>query len=300
MAFAGEQERMFLVTPMELAQEVKDRLKGIGKTKGDRLPWNKTREAVGLRPGEVSLWAGVNGHGKSEMLGQVCAWALHRRWIIASMEMPPAATVERMIRQMSGLRHPEEWLVNDLLKYTEGRLWIYDQTDTVKAESIIALAWYAAKKLGVTHMVIDSLVKCGFAPDDYGGQKEFVDRLCWLAKSTGLHIHLVHHIRKGEREENMPDKFDIKGAGEITDLVDNVFIVHRNKRKEALIEKGEDVDPTMPDAALKVAKQRHGESEPLFYLWHHADSRQFVPSPENRPMNYVREDEERAAIQELS
>ncbi len=33
-------------------------------------------------------------------------------------------------------------------------------------------------------------------------------------------------------EETQPNKFDIKGTGAITDLVDNVFIVWRNKKKE--------------------------------------------------------------------
>jgi twinkle protein len=33
--------------------------------------WNKAKDKVQFRPGEVSLWAGVNGHGKSMFLSQV-------------------------------------------------------------------------------------------------------------------------------------------------------------------------------------------------------------------------------------
>ncbi|HUW51898.1 MAG TPA: toprim domain-containing protein, partial [Rhodanobacter sp.] len=38
---------------------------------GLRLPWAKTHEALLLRPGEVSLWAGVNGHGKSAVVSHI-------------------------------------------------------------------------------------------------------------------------------------------------------------------------------------------------------------------------------------
>src|SRR5206468_8109497 len=135
-------------------------------------------------------------------------------------------------------------------------------------------------ELGVTHMVIDSLLKCGIAPDDYAGQKNFVDSLCSLARDTDLHIHLVHHARKSEKESNVPDKFDLKGAGEITDLVDNVLIVHRNKAKEADLRK--ELTPekretvlAQADTVLICAKQRHYTWEGTVKLWFDPASLQF-------------------------
>jgi hypothetical protein len=75
-------------------------------------------------------------------------------------------------------------------------------------------------------------MKCVRGEDDYNGQKDFVNDLCSFAQDSGVHVHLVHHVRKGESEHKAPGKFDIRGAGSITDLVDNVFIVWRNKRAE--------------------------------------------------------------------
>lgn len=96
-----------------------------------------------------------------------------------------------------------------------------------------------------------------------------------------MHIHLVHHARKGEKESVVPDKFDMKGAGEITDLVDNVLIVHRNKTKEALLrketisdEKREEAEQ-QADTALICAKQRHHTWEGTVRLWFDAVSLQF-------------------------
>ena len=39
--------------------------------------WQKTMDKVHFRPGEVSLWAGVNGHGKSMFLSQVTIRVFH-------------------------------------------------------------------------------------------------------------------------------------------------------------------------------------------------------------------------------
>ena len=129
--------------------------------------------------------------------------------------------------------------------------------------------------------MIDSLMKCGISPEDYPRQKEFVDRLCWCAKSENIHIHLVHHGRKGANELSMPDKHDAKGAGEITDLVDNVFIVFRNKEKErerADAKRKEENfnEADKPDALLSIAKQRHGEWEGTFALWFDPKSHQYM------------------------
>ena len=105
--FIGKQESQFLLNPSELTDKVLDRLNGLGGTAGDYLPWGKTNNLVQLRPAEVSIWAGVNGHGKSQKLGMVVAWLLRTsKVLIASMEMKPEATMERMVRQVAGTNEP--------------------------------------------------------------------------------------------------------------------------------------------------------------------------------------------------
>lgn len=287
LSFIGNQESQYIIKPSTLADKVRDRLNGVRGEVGDLLPWSKTHKYVELRPGGVSVWAGVNGHGKSQLLGQVCAWSLRKsKWLIASLEMPPEATMERMLKQTSGTGNPSDEFQCRILNWTDDRLWIYDQTDTVEAKRILGMAHYAGKELGVNHLVIDSLMKCGIKKDDLNGQTEFVDRLCWAARATGTHIHLVHHMRKGDKEGRIPDKFDIRGAGEITDLVDNVFIVHRNKDKEERVRQGKHPSEDEQDCTLIVAKQRHGEWEGMFKLWFHPESKQYVPSNNSKLMDF--------------
>jgi twinkle protein len=93
-------------------------------------------------------------------------------------------------------------------------------------------------------------------------------------------------LRKPKDENEVPDKHDNKGSGAITDQVDNVLILWRNKKKQHDIERGEQVDPSIPDAWLMCEKQRNGEKEPWFEFYYHADSQQFIERLGAMPMAF--------------
>lgn len=275
MQFVGDLESQYLIRLNEIVDEIKSRTRDGVKVFGDELPWVKTHDKFRLRPGEVTLWAGINGHGKSMVLSHVTAHLMKfTTCLIASLEMPIAATGQRLVRQMLGTDTPSDEYIEKALNWTADRLWVYDQVETVDPERMFGMVVYAMKELGVKHIVIDSLMKCGIADDDYNGQKEFVDNLCRVAKAFNSHIHLVHHIRKTRTEEDLPDKNDVMGSSAITNLIDNLVIVHRNKAKE----NSNEPDETLPDAKLYVAKQRHGEWEGKIALWFDKVSQQYLPN----------------------
>lgn len=232
------------------------------------LPFKKTLDQVRLRPGEVSIWAGINGDGKSALLGQVVLGLIAKgeRACIASLEMKPERTLQRMARQVSSEHQPsEEWL-KSFSRWTDAKLWIYDHLGTVRWKYMLALGRYLSAELGIRHWVIDSLTKCGIGTEDYDAQKEFVDQLCAHADATGMHIHLVAHMRKGDKYQRTPTKFDVRGAGEIADMVHNLFFVYRNRPKE---EKRD--DPKLmheADTFLIVDKQRNHSWEGRIALWY--------------------------------
>lgn len=260
---------------------------GNQQNSGCLLPWANTHSTLALRSGEMSLWSGTNGHGKSQLLGQVMLWVMMQteKVCIASMEMKPVATMARMVRQAATVQCPSEEFIRNFHAWTDGKLWLYDQQGTVKQERILAVVRYCSKELGISHFVIDSLMKCGIGTDDYNRQKAFVDELSAIARDTGMHIHLVAHSRKGADEYSPPGKMDVKGASEITDQVDNVFSVWRNKKKEAEFQKMRpDADiMDQPDALLICDKQRHGEWEGRVSLWYDQASFQYVSSHHGQP-----------------
>lgn len=245
---------------------------------GAKLPWPKTHGLFRFRPGEVSLIAGMNGHGKSLLHGQTCLGLVAQNEIvcIASMEMKPAITLARICRQAYGDNHPEAEFIREFSSMTNRRLWLYDQQGSVKAEKMLAVIRYCADRIKVNHFVVDSLMKCGMGEDDYNGQKAFVDGLTVIARDYGIHIHLIAHSRKGRDEFAPPGKMDVKGTGAITDQVDNVITVWRNKGKERDMQDGKRDVSKDPDALLIIDKQRNGEWEGKVSLWYHPSSQQFV------------------------
>lgn len=244
---------------------------------GDVLPWAKTWDKIRMRTHEVSVWAGINGHGKSNVLGHIMAHsvATHRtRWCVASMEFRPVKFLSRIARQIIGVGRPTRPQIVDELPDPLASVFIFDVQGTAKASKIIEVFRYAHARYGCTHFVIDSLAKCGFAEDDYTKQKAFVDECAEWAMKSGAHVHIVAHARKGEGEEKQPEKFDIKGTGAIADMVDNVFTVWRNKTKERILAEANGAPSNKaleqadkPDCIINCCKQRHGEWEGKFGLY---------------------------------
>lgn len=262
------------------------------------LPWTNTHSSFAFRPGEVTVYAGSNGGGKSLLTGQI---ALHlvkqkQKVVIASFEMKPQKTLERMLRQFAGeyvddpLASDREAYITKLLgrleKYTADSLYLYDQQGTTSPDKVIAMARYCAMELGVQHIFIDSIMKVVKNEDDFNGQKNFIDEITALARDHNIHVHLVHHIRKQQSDEVTPNKNDLKGSGSISDQVDNVFLVWRNKKKENQRNRGETIDESQGDTFLMNEKQRNGEAQEWYQLWYHAASQQFVESAGSRPMDF--------------
>lgn len=266
------------------------------QVRGARLPWEKTHDNIRFRSGEVTMWQGANGHGKSQMLGMVSLGfvAQGERVCIGSFEMTPRATLYRMLRQAAQNSTPAPAFANQFIDWLTGRLWIYNQMGEATPDMLAAVIRYCGDKLKVKHIVIDSLMRVVRGEDDYNSQKDFVGLLCSLARDYSLHIHLVHHVRKQADESVIPGKFDSKGSGAITDQVDQVLTVWRNKRKaqdvEAALRKKNCVPDDLlnkPDALLVCDKNRHGEWEGKVALWYHAPSLQYTTDSRCKPLNFL-------------
>jgi len=255
---------------------------------GARLPWGKHEFTIQYRPQEVTMWLGMNGHGKSMLLGQLITsfMAQGEKAIIMSFEMKPVATLARMCRQAARSDSPSIKFIKEFHQWTDDKLWMYDQQGIVKTSRVLSVCRYFADKLHGQHIVIDSLMKCGINEDDYNGQKAFMDELTAIARDKNLHIHLIHHSRKLADETKPPGKMDAKGTGALSDLCDNCITIWRNKKKEALAATGQE-SPTEPDALMIVDKQRHGEWEGRIALWFHRESQQYVASSSAAPFELM-------------
>ena len=279
-------ESQYIKSANNFAHEAYAMFEEIDSQKGDLLPWRKTHNKFAFRDSEISIWAGANGVGKSMVMGFVALHLLrHTTVLIASMELPPARTYNRIMQQAAtGDRPTEQWFA-DFTNYVDNSLYLYDQVDTVETERIFDMIHYAAEQLHVKHVMIDSLVKCGINQSENEPQKKFVDRLAKAAKEHQIHIHLVNHLRKPAQgyKAGVPTRYDIKGAGEITDLADNVIIVAKNETKAEKKAKQEEYDESEVDFFFRIDKQRFGEFEGTFGFYWHPRSLQWTEK-QDRPM----------------
>ncbi len=232
---------------------------------GRPLPFTKFDNLFKIRNHEVSIVTGFSGHGKSAWLNFVILKFLREhKCLIGSFEMQPRATLGRMLQQTNN-SSPTQLAIDDFLNDVNDNLFLYDSEGETSPEKVLSVIYYAKEKLGVEVFVIDSLTKVGINSDDYNKQKEFINKLCVCARDIGIHIFLVAHSRKTMSENNQPNKFDVMGSSDITNLCDNVISVFRNKSKEKdLVDMSEKTDEEIQkvmnsyDCFVEITKQRHG------------------------------------------
>lgn len=242
----------------------------------------KLRDAIEFRPGELTCWAGYNGHRKSMFVGQVSLdlCVQHERTLIASMEMTPGRTLARMVRQACGISSPGPEDRRRFSHWTDGRLWLFDHLGRVTPSTMQAVCVYFANELQGRHVVIDSMMMVCSSEESLDEQKQFATDLCRLAQETGLHVHLVTHCRKPQSgaEDKPPTKYDLRGSAAISDQASNVITVWSNKAKRAKLDQNPHDDEALhlPDAAVTVEKQRNGAWEGRLKLWWDDASLRFV------------------------
>ena len=233
----------------------------------------KLRNAIEFRPGEVTVWAGYNGHRKSMFTGQVAMdlIAQGERTLVISLEMPPRKTLARMARQACAAASPDVGRLGEFMRWTDGLLWLFDHMGRLTPSKALAVLRYFADELHGQHVFIDSFMKVCESEESMDEQKSMVGNLCDVAKETGLHVHLIAHCRKpnGGSEDKPPTKYDIKGSGAISDQCHNVMMVWENKTKRAEADKREPDPKIMSgiDAMIVIEKQRNGSVEGKFGLY---------------------------------
>ncbi len=265
------------------------------KLRGERLPWKKTFDFIAFRRGDTTVWAGINGHGKSQILHHICVHSLKNghRWFIASMEYVFTDLLEILIRQSTARISVDSSMSDKLKDFFSGLLYYDPQRQQIKPDRLLEIFEYVWRRYNVDNFLIDSLTKCGFAEDDYSGQKMFVEKLSEFARCHGVRIHLVCHIRKGDDENKMPGKMDVKGAGGITDMVNNVIIVWRDKQKDKEVAEAQGSAgaatrwASSPDTKLGIVKFRQTGWEGRVGLWFDKLSLQFLEHHEDKPVRYV-------------
>ena len=255
-----------------------------------RMISTKLGPRLEFRPGEVTAWAGYNGHRKSMFTGQVALDLCFQREqvLICSFEMSPADTLARMVRQCFAVDRPAVPSLQHFSRWTDSRLWLFDHSGRIKPDQLMAVLRYFAEELKGSQVFVDSLMMVCASEEHLDEQKQFVTDLVRSAQEFGLHIHLVTHCRKPQSgdESKPPTKYELRGSAAISDQCHNVVTVWANKPKQQELSQGNYARRPEPDAMVTVEKQRNGAWEGRVKLWFDEASMRFVDEP-GSPAPYV-------------
>jgi twinkle protein len=258
----------------------------------------KAKDKILFRPNELSIWTGINGHGKSQFLGQIILNMMQNnaKVCVASLEINPVKFLYKLTRQASAMRLPSIEYITYIHEWYQDKLWMFNLVGNAKSDRLLEVFLYAHKRYNVDVFLIDSFMKLDFELDDYNKQKLFVEKLCDFKNQYNCHIHLVMHPRKGLNESIKPGKLDIMGTGAFTNLADNCFNLWRNKDKEQCINKlaigkqltdKELLKLDEVDCIWTCDKQREGEWEGSIGLWFDIESFRYLDSKYSKPQRIV-------------
>jgi twinkle protein len=272
---------------------------GDGIEIGYHAPWKKTHENILFRPNELSIWTGINGHGKSQFVGHILVDMIKQgaKVCLASLEMRPKIFLGRMTKQITAMCDPSYEYITSVEEWLAGKLWYVNVLGKIDIKRLIEVFTYAKSRYDVDVFLIDSLMMVkGVHTEDFKSQEVLIQDLCDFKNNHDCQVHLIVHPRKSADEQGVPGKMDVKGAGTITDAADNIFSLWRNKKKEhikeqylkgAILSQSESECLNMPDTIWHCDKQRNGDWEGKYGLWFDRKSLQYLEREGDKPKRYV-------------
>lgn len=246
---------------------------------GLSLPWHGVSEQVRFMPGKVSIWSGPSFAGKTALLRQLMLHAIsreNRRVAFISLEEEPDEVWREFTMMAAHTRSPNNIQVRAAADAFEQRLWVFDSTELIDPLMLMGIVRFGVERFGISHVVIDSLMRLNLRTDDYDGQREMGNTLGRLARLSRAHIHLVAHPRKTANSREPMDLYDIRGAQDLIAQADLVLTLERKfKAGEA-------------SNLLTVWKQR-GDTNWIgeIPLWYCTRSRQLRLRDADEPERYL-------------
>ncbi len=243
---------------------------------------NFNRDIGCLRTGEVTIYTGSAGSGKSTVLMQMALEVMEqeKRVLIYTPELKNSQFKRWTVKQMLG-----ELLENKLLKkydeledsnkyevkkeYTDKMsLWLDKRMNLISSNvtkskiEMIKTIKRDIKRYNSKFIIIDNLMKIQFDDNNLNEeQKDFVSQLSDIAKQFDVSINLVAHPKK--HEMNFPNQYDVSGSSNMTNLVDNIYYFRRLTdsalEQKPFNTKAQELREKNISCALIVLKSREGK-----------------------------------------
>jgi len=201
----------------------------------------------GYFAGELSVWTGKRGIGKSTLLSQmlleaidqghvVCAYSgelsadQFREWNYLQAAGPAHVVYETDRLTGKKLARADAMADKLISEWIDQRFWLFDLERNTRhdPETILSQFEYARMRYRADTFLVDNIMTVDFRGSrerDFNRvQSDFVYQLSRFAKRNSVHVHMVAHPRKSTNDDKATSD-DVSGSGDITNRADNVFFL---------------------------------------------------------------------------
>lgn len=238
----------------------------------------------GLIMGEISVISGLNGSGKSNfLLYEMIKFSMQGyKTMLFSGEMQDYVIKNTLIKMIAGRKNvvssqdgsyyfmKDEKLADEISLWLDKKFALYNNECSMEAQDIIQAIEDIVNACNYKIIILDNLMTINlkkYDRDKYEAQSMFIKELANLSKKLKIHIIIVMHPRK---VAGFLRKDDISGSADLSNAVDNVFIVHRNnmdfvkRSRETFGNMLEDIGAYNGDNVIEVCKNRSYGIQDLF------------------------------------
>ena len=200
------------------------------------------KKVMGLMMGDVTIISGLSGAGKTSLLDNIILNVIQRNYKVACWSgelqdfrfqswLDQMAAGKNYVRQATGyedLYFAPQDVCKQVNEWLKGKLFLYNNDYGNKWNQLFADIQEIVESQGVSVVVIDNLMALNLT---YNGEKnekqtQFINDLKDYAKRKNIHVILVCHPRK-EQSYQLLRMESISGTADLTNLCDNLFIIHR-------------------------------------------------------------------------
>ena len=241
---------------------------------------NVDKNIKGFALGELSVWSGGNGSGKSTLLSQIAIESFRKgnNVLMFSGELKDNRLMKWMNLQICGknnLCYSQKYNFyyprdrEKTMQFSNNKLFVYDNEIGNDISKIIFAIYDAVKIKNVKMVILDNLMSMNlssYGNDKYDVQTKLITDLSDMAKRLNIHIHFVCHPRKST---SFLRKYDISGTADLTNIADNVFIVHRvnndfKKQTQEMFKWKSDYELYDFDNIIEICKNREQGIQDMF------------------------------------
>ena len=250
------------------------------------------RKMKGLQKGCVTLISGLRGAAKTTILGQIILNCVEHKQtaVVYSGELSKKRFLNWLMIQAAGKGYTEKYREYEgyycrddvkpaICNWLGNYMWLYNNICGNRFDEIAALIKAKVAEYKADICIIDNLMALdlgNYDKDQYIAQTQFVWKLKEIATELNVHVIFVAHPRKAMGFLRLDD---VSGSGNITNIVDNAFIIHRNNNDFQRLTKSmfgwkQDNEAYSGSNVIEICKDRENGNQDIFIpLWFEPESK---------------------------